>query len=135
MDIEEVPQDNSSTYAGHKKVLYARSKAGEYTCVQSSGWDAEADATKDAVALYEGLAAEALLAVKSGTKSPLFFHMYDARMDLLLLSQVTGLWRWRIKRHFNTLPLTKLSNALLQRYADALDMPIEQLTQIPASDL
>ena len=60
MRADEVPQDNSSTYAGHKKLLYARDQHGTYTQVQSSGWDVEAAATQDAVALYEQLAEQAL---------------------------------------------------------------------------
>lgn len=134
MNIDDVPQDNSSTYAGHKKVLYARGKEGEYKSVHTSGWTVEADATKDAVALYADLAMEAAEDVRSGSKSPLFFHMYNCRMDLLLLSQVTGLWQWRVKRHFNPTTFKNLSSAILQRYAAALDISIQELTSIPASE-
>ena len=53
MCADEVPQDQCSTYAGHKKLLYAQDATGEYTGVQSSGWEAEAAATLDAVAQFE----------------------------------------------------------------------------------
>jgi hypothetical protein len=133
MRTDEVPQDNSSTYAGHKKLLYARDGDGNYTQVPSTGWDVEAAATQDAVALYEQLAEQALQQVRAGEKSPLVYHMYHRRMDPALLAQVAGLCRWRVKWHFRPKPFKRLSHSLLQRYADALDISVEQLTQIPHS--
>src|SRR5690554_5356668 len=99
MRADEVPQDTSSTYGGHRKLLYAQADSGEYTGVQSTGWEVEAQATRDAIAQFEHWAAQARAQVEAGQKSPLYFHMYDCRMDLPLLSQLTGLWRWRVKRH------------------------------------
>jgi hypothetical protein len=51
--LDEVPQDASPTYAGHKKLLYATTADGEYCTAQSSGWEAEAFATELAVAALE----------------------------------------------------------------------------------
>jgi len=129
MRADEVPQDNSSTYAGHKKLLYARDQHGTYTQVQSSGWDVEAAATQDAVALYEQLAEQALQQVHAGQRSPLLYHMYRCRMEPTLLAQVTGLCRWRVRWHFRAKPFQRLSDALLQRYADALNLSVAQLKQ------
>lgn len=134
MRKDEVPQDNSSTYAGHKKVLYAHNESGTYTKVQSTGWDVEAAATLDAVDLYNELARDALKEVQAGKKSPLYYHMYQCRMDPPLLSQVAGVWRWRLGRHFRPGPFRRLPQAILQRYADALDLSIDQLTQVPDSE-
>lgn len=131
MRSDEVPQDNSVTYAGHKKVLYAQNAAGDYISVQSSGWEVEEAATCDAVAEYAQLAEQARQEVLAGEKSPLYFHMYRCRMDLPLLSQVSGFWRWRIKRHFAPHHFTRLSDAHLQRYADIFDMPLADLKNIP----
>ena len=134
MREDEVPQDNSSTYAGHKKVLYARTQAGSYAQVQSSGWEAEATATLDAVALYEELAAEALSQARLMQVSPLAYHMYQRRMDLLLLSQTTGLWRWRIRRHLQPKYFNRLSDSLRARYAAALNLAPDQLAGLPEHD-
>jgi hypothetical protein len=51
-------------------------------------------------------------------------------MDLALLSQTTGLWRWRIRRHFRPQVFARLSLALRQRYADALGLSLEALGRI-----
>ena len=133
MRIDEVPQDQSSTYAGHKKLLYAQDSSGAYTGVKSSGWEAEASATLDAVALYQALADQARAEVAAGQKSPLYFHMYDCRMDLPLLSQLTGFWRWRIRRHFKPQVFAGLSQTALSRYAKAMDKTISELQALPES--
>lgn len=127
MRADDVPQDNSSTYAGHKKLLYARGQDGVYTQVPSSGWDVEAAATQDAVAVYEQRAEQALQQVHLGQRSPLFYHMYRCRMDPCLLAQTTGLCRWRVQWHFRPKPFGRLSAALLQRYAEALNLSVAQL--------
>lgn len=131
MRSEEVPQDNSSSYAGHKKLLYAQSAKGDYVSVQSSGWDIEAAATLDAVTEFDRLALQALREVKEGKKSPLYYHMYSSRMDLPLLAQVTGIWRWRIKRHFNPVHFSRMSDEMLSRYAEAFDIALDALKTTP----
>jgi hypothetical protein len=131
MRSDQVPQDNSSSYAGHKKLLYAQTEAGEYVGVKSSGWEIEAAATCAAVEEFEQLARAALVEVKAGTRSPLYYHMYASRMDLPLLAQVSGIWRWRIKRHFQPKHFARLSPALLDRYAEVFDIPRAQLLTTP----
>jgi hypothetical protein len=131
MDTEDVPQDHSSTYAGHNKLLYARRRSGGYTAVKSSGWHAEEMATCDAVHEYERLAEEALQMARAEQASPLYFHMYRCRMDPALLSQVTRIFRWRVKRHFRANIFRKLSEPTLHRYAQALDMSVDELKQLP----
>jgi hypothetical protein len=51
-------------------------------------------------------------------------------MDLALLAQTTGLWRWRIRRHFRPQVFARLSPALRRRYADALGLSLEALGRI-----
>lgn len=131
MRFDEVPQDDSRIYAGHKKVLYAQDAAGNYVTVQSSGWVVEEAATCDAVAEYQNLAEQARLQVRAKNQSPLLYHMYRSRMDLPLLAQVSGLWQWRIKRHFKPRHFARLTSAQLQRYADIFDIPVAELKTVP----
>jgi hypothetical protein len=56
--------------------------------------------------------------------------MYRARMDLALLSQATGLWRWRVRRHFRPQVFKRLPPALRQRYAEALGILPEALDKV-----
>jgi hypothetical protein len=56
--------------------------------------------------------------------------MYRARMDVPLLAQASGLWRWRVRRHLRPDVFARLSSALRARYAEALGMASDQLDVI-----
>ncbi len=128
MKLDDVPQDaEASSYAGHSKLLYAVDQQGHYQGAQSAGWDAESYATQQALAELELLEQRAMQGWRSGELSPLSCLMYRYRMDELALAQVTGLWRWRIRRHFKPQVFARLSSTLLRRYAEAFGLPVEQL--------
>lgn len=127
MKLNDVPQDVSPTYGGHKKLVYATGDNGQYCTAQSSGWDAEAFATELAVTELQQQAEQAYQLWCQRKISPLVFLMYQARLDETALSQITGLWRWRIRRHFTLSRFRKLSVALLQRYSDAFNVSVSEL--------
>ena len=123
----EVPQEGNSTLGGHRKALYARGDDGKLHIVQSAGWEVEEIVTRQAIDDLLRLTEEARQRVVSGQTSPLEYHMYRVRMDVPLLSQASGIWQWRIRRHFRPAVFASLSPALLARYADAMGLSIEQL--------
>ncbi len=131
MDNSKVPQHNISTYANHKKAIYATDENGEYTIVASSGWNVEEEATKQALMELERLAGLAYERVATGKVSPLYFHMYDRRMDLQTLAQATGMFKWRIKRHFRPMIFERLSGKMVERYADTLGISVKNLCMLP----
>lgn len=132
MEKDKVPQQNISTYSGNKKAIYATDKNGNYGIIASSGWSVEEEVTKQALTELERLAGEAHKEVKSAKRSTLYFHMYDRRMDLQTLAQSTGLFQWRIKRHFNPRIFKKLTPKILSRYSEALGLSMEALCTIPS---
>lgn len=123
----EVPQEGNSTLGGHRKALYARGDDGKLHIVQSAGWEVEEIVTRQAIDDLQRLTEEARQRVLAGQTSPLEYHMYRVRMDVPLLSQASGVWQWRIRRHFRPAVFASLSPALLARYADAMGLSIEQL--------
>ena len=123
----EVPQEGNSTLGGHRKAMYARGTDGKLHIVQSAGWEVEEIVTRQAVEDLDRLAEDARQRVATGRTSPLEYHMHKARMDVPLLSQVTGLWQWRIRRHFRPDIFRNLSAGLLRRYGDAMGLSVEQL--------
>lgn len=131
MDIDEVPQDNNRTLGGYRKGVYARDASGRMVLVASSGWEVEEIVTSDAVEQLNEQAAAARKRVEAGLSSPLEYWMYARRMDLSLLAQSTGVWRWRVRRHLQAAHFAKLPPLLLQRYADALGISSETLRQLP----
>jgi len=127
MDINSVPQDNSSTYANNKKAIYARDEDGSVKVVGSSGWTAEEIVTKQALEDLEEHALEAYCEVKNGLKSPLYYHMYAIRMDLQVLADSTGFFKWTISRDFKPEVFSKMSEKRLAVYAEAMGKSSEEL--------
>jgi hypothetical protein len=131
MEKEHVPQDNIATYANNKKAMYATDSTGSYNVVASSGWKVEEEATLQAIQELERLAHDAHAQVTKGEKSPLYFHMYNCRMDLQVLSESTGLFKWRIKHHFKPSVFSHLSQKMFDRYGNALGISTEELCRLP----
>ncbi len=48
-------------------------------------------------------------------------------MDMGILSDYTGFWKWQIKRHLNPAAFAKLSEKKLQKYAEAFNVSVEEL--------
>lgn len=130
MDINEVPQD-SLEYKDRdkvKKLVYAVGKDGKYTGVGSAGWEAENFAMKQAWdAIEEDLAATEQK-VKAGELSPVAYFMQKKLMDIPLLASYTGKWQWQVKRHMKPTVFQRLSNAMLQKYAEVFGISVQELT-------
>jgi nucleotide-binding universal stress UspA family protein len=131
MDKQSVPQDHSPTYEGLRKLLYAVDENGNYTGVPSSGWEAESFSTELAVAEMIRQRDAAWQRARAGTASVLEYHMYRNRMDFDTLVMTTGIWRWRVRRHFKPQVFARLGDALLLRYASVMGISIETLKQLP----
>lgn len=131
MEIADVPQDNNRMLGGHRKAVYARDASGRMVLVASSGWEVEEIVTSDAVEHINELAIAAKKRVEAGLSAPLEYWMYVRRMDLDLLAQSTGIWRWRVRRHMQPARFAALPEKLLQRYAHALGMSAADLVQLP----
>jgi hypothetical protein len=130
MREREVPQEGNATLAGHRKAVYAVGDDGRLRIVASRGWEVEETVTRQALEDLERRAREARERALAGRGSPLEYHMYRARMDVALLSQTTGLWRWRVRRHLRPGAFERLPPALKARYADALGVPVEALVKL-----
>ncbi len=130
MRERDVPQEGNATLAGNRKAVYAVAEDGKLRIVASRGWEAEEIVTRQAVEDLERRAQAARARVLAGETSPLEYHMYRARMDVPLLSQTTGLWRWRVRRHFRPGVFARLPLSLRRRYSEALGVPLEQLDKV-----
>ena len=131
MDISEVPQEGNRTLGHHRKALYAKDANGRMVLVASRGSEVDETVTLQAVQRLHAFAEDARLRCLAGHTAPLEVWMWNQRMDLALLSQVSGIWKWRIQRHFRPNIFARLTPRLLQRYAQALGLRVEQLQQLP----
>ena len=132
MDLDSVPQEGNATLGGHRKAVYARDAQGRLVIAQSAGWEAEEIVTSNAVETLHAQAEEARQRVRAGTASPLEYWMYERRMDVALLSQTSGYWQWRVKRHLRPEVFSRLAERHLQRYADALGLTVADLRKLPS---
>jgi hypothetical protein len=131
MDLNAVPQEGNATLGGHRKAMYAKDANGRMVLAPSAGWEAEEIVTSHAVEALHAQAEEARERVKAGTASPLEFWMYERRMDLPLLSQTSGFWQWRVKRHLRPEVFVTLPARHLARYAQALGVSAAALQTLP----
>jgi hypothetical protein len=127
MKKDEVPQDLSSLGKITKEVCYATDSTGKYVTELSSGWDVKIKALDVA---WEDIAkriATAKEQVMNKQASPLLFFMEYRLMDLSILADYTGFWKWQIRQHLKPVVFDKLSDQKLQKYADAFNIKVEDL--------
>jgi hypothetical protein len=60
--------------------------------------------------------------------------MYAHRMDITVLAQATGFFRWQVRRHLTPAVFNRLTPRKLQRYEEALQMTPGQLRTLPPED-
>jgi hypothetical protein len=130
MDLDAVPQEGNSTLGGRRKAMIARDAQGRLVIAASRGWEAEEIVTRHAVETLQALAEAARARVAAGLASPLEYWMHERRMDLALLAQTSGFWRWQVRRHLRPLVFARLSVKELERYALALGLSVAALQDV-----
>ncbi len=68
--------------------------------------------------------------VMSGELSPIAYYMQKCLTDIKTLSQYVGIASWRVKRHMKPAKFNKLSDKVLQKYADFFNVTIAELKDI-----
>jgi len=131
MDVDAVPQEGNRTMGGHRRVMYARGKDGRMVIVPSRGGEVDETVTLQALERIKEMTEEARARVQAGKTSPLEYWMYAQRLDLPQLSQVTGFWKWRIRRHFRPEIFARLPAKILEQYAWVMGITVEQLKRLP----
>lgn len=129
MQIKDIPQDNSSTYHGHSKIIYA-TQNGKYQASTSTGWETEEYATEQAVSELAYQAEQAKQMVLAGKYSPLYYYMLACRYDETELATAMGIWRWQLRRHMKVSIFQRLPEKTLTRYANLFQISINQLKNI-----
>jgi len=131
MKAKEVPQDLK--YFKDKVVrdfTYAVDDEGRYTSVVSDGWVVKNDAVEivwdDILAECEPVRQQVL----AKELSPIAYHMKKNLLDISLLSGYSGIPKRKIKKHLRYEEFMKLDDAILQEYADAMRITVEELKQV-----
>ena len=66
--------------------------------------------------------------VSSNEASPLTYYMVKNQMDVKMLAQYSGISKWRVKKHLSPNGFSKLSMKVIEKYAKALDISTQELT-------
>ncbi|HVI43279.1 MAG TPA: hypothetical protein VM802_00350 [Chitinophaga sp.] len=131
MKKEEVPQDGDNLHEGtFKQIMYAVDNSGNYVQVQSAGWEPEYIALGQAWDEVNEKVKAARARVEAGEISPVAYYMEKNLMDLPLLASYVGKFQWQVKRHMNPAVFNRLSNKMLQRYADAFKITTDDLIHL-----
>ncbi len=135
MKAGDVPQDQEqSVLAGHQRACYAVDERGRYVVVGSSGWEVENIVNGQANDAVRAEIAVALGRARRGETSALAYHMARRQMDIGLLAAYSGISRVRIWWHLHPRVFRRLTDKVLRRYAEALQLPVTGLRALPAED-
>jgi hypothetical protein len=134
MKKENVPQDEGALGKVTKEVCYVTDGSGKYTTQLSSGWQVKSEALDVAWKDVEQRIAGARQRVLNGEASPLLFFMELRLMDMGILSDYTGYWKWQIKRHLRPEVFKSLSDKKLQKYAETFNVTVEELKTMTVNE-
>jgi len=128
---KDVPQDNEGLLEGKfRELCYAVDEDGNYVTVQSTGWKPKNAALQQAWIDINDKIEEIKNEVIAGKLSPLAYYMEKNIFDIKLLSQYAGIPKRKVKRHKKPQYFKKLDSATLKKYADVLNITIEELKTI-----
>ena len=133
MKKKDVPQDNEGLLQDKfREPCYALDEDGNYVTVPSTGWAPKNAALKQAWEEINMKVEAARQDVLSGKYSILAWHMEKNIMAVKLLSQYTGIPRRKIRKHLKPLVFQELDTNTLQKYAEAFNISLEELTNLKA---
>ena len=133
MKKSDVPQQQAML-AGYQRACYATDEQGRYVVVGSVGWEVENVVNAQANDEVRASIAAAQSRARRGEISPLAYHMARRQMDVAMLAAYSGFSRLRIRWHLRPKVFARLPEALLSRYAAALQVPAAELRSLPAED-
>ncbi len=135
MKKKDVPQDDEGLLEGKfRELCYAIDEDGNYVTVQSTGWEPKNAALQQAWVDINDKIDKIKNKVYAGKLSPLAYYMEKNILDIKLLSQYTGMPKRKIRRHIKPVYFNKLDSATLKKYADVLNITIEELKTINFSE-
>ena len=128
MKAKDVPQDDANMLQGKlREPIYSLDENGNYTTVQSVGWNPKNEVMKEAWDQVNDKVEHARNKVLSGELSPLGYYIEKNIMDIGLVAKYMGIWRWTVKRHLKPNIFARLKEETLEKYAQVFNITKEQL--------
>jgi len=128
LKAKDVPQDDANMLQGKlREPIYSLDENGNYTTVQSVGWNPKNEVMKEAWDQVNDKVEHARNKVLSGELSPLGYYIEKNIMDIWLVANYMGMWRWTVKRHLKPKIFARLKEETLEKYARVFNITKEQL--------
>lgn len=128
MKKSDIPQDRSKLEDKNIRELnYAVDKDGKYTTGLSTGWEPKSIALDLTIENLNEQIEKARQKVVQGKKSPIYFYMWQSKMDVAVLSAYIGKSRWIVKRHFKPRVFKRLKKEVVEKYAEIFEIDVKKL--------
>jgi hypothetical protein len=131
MKVGEVPQDDGIE-RGTKRLNVAVDDQGNFVMVQSVGWSP----VNSAFSVYWEFTQKNIEDIRQkalqGEASPLHYHMLAKLMNEKLLAAYAGFFVWQTRRHLKPGVFRALKPHVVERYARALNVTVEELKTVPS---
>ena len=131
MKAKDVPQDDANMMQGKfREPVYSLDKDGNYTTVRSVGWDPKNAVMQEAWDIVNEKIEKTRRSVLDGKLSPIAYYIEKNIMDVGLVAQYMGMWKWTVKKHLKPRNFAKLNNEILQKYAKVFSISKGELVDI-----
>jgi len=130
MKIKDVPQDPGIIEDYGYELCYAVDKKGSYNLVPSVGWDPKNIANNQAWQVIEENTRHAVEGIVNDRLSPLAYYMAKHQMDVGLLANYMGLYRWQVKRHLTPKVFRRMKDKIRRQYAALFDMTLSEFIRL-----
>jgi len=114
--------------------MYAVDESGRFVGVQSVGWDVSNTGFSKYWEHVGHIIDAARADVAEGRKSPLWYWMQVSLLDVRMLADYMGMWRWRVRRHMRPAVFATLKPTLLDRYAQVFQIEPALVRSLPDKD-
>jgi hypothetical protein len=134
MKKDAIPQDLSSLGKITKELCYATDDSGKYITDLSKGWEVKIKALDVAWEEIRRRIQSAREQVLKNKASPILFFMEYRLMDINILADYSGFWKWQIRRHLKPKVFNGLSNKKLVKYAVAFNIKVEDFKSMTVNE-
>jgi hypothetical protein len=130
MDENQNPVYKDKAYGQHRELSYSYEDDGKFE--KTVGFHGEADRLilQQAWDLFHERIEDARQRVLAGKVSPIVFYMEKNLLDPMNLSMMAGISLWRVKWHFKPGVFRRLNEKVLQKYAVAFNITVDQLKKV-----
>jgi hypothetical protein len=131
MKADQVPQDEKNLNEGKvAKLYYATDDQGNYTKVNSIGWEPETVAMEQAWEVVHDEVEQAREKVLTGKASPVLYFLKKNIMNVSMVAGYMGTLSLIVRLHMLPYFFNKLSKKTLEKYAYTFRVTVEELTDI-----